>query len=512
MQGEKDYQEKIFTSFQLSNHVPKENFYRRLSEQLDLRFVRKLTKEHYGSCGQKSLDPIVFFKLNLVGYLENIISDRKLIDHCSMRMYILFFVGYDLDEPLPCHSTISRTRQLYSEDLFEKVFTEVLSMCIEKDMVSGHTQVIDSAPVKANASMDSLELKVAESDLEDHIRRIRRTNEQDEPRRKSKEDKSDDDQRKLKASDSELKSLESRNQNWRDSSGDRPGHNHKQAKYTSNKTHYSPTDPDARISVKPGKSRKLNYLSQMSVDTANHVITDIGADYADQKDSQHLQKITLRLKERLNKHGMLMHNVLADAGYSSGDNYAFFEEQELTSYIPPHGKYKGGPNGFNYHKDGNYWECSQAKRAEHRKVYEDKGVKKNQYATKRADCRDCPIKTACIGKSFEKRIDITYYKPEYDRAIARLKTKQGRRLKYLRSSTVEPVFGSLTQFYGMRKVNTIGIKQANKAMLMAGAAYNLKKYMKFTRKKAVSKVERMKASLLLFFGLLKRTKAATSGY
>ena len=62
----------------------------------------------------------------------------------------------------------------------------------------------------------------------------------------------------------------------------------------------------------------------MSVDTANHVITDIGADYADQKDSQHLQKITLRLQERLHKQGLLMHNVLADAGYSSGENYAFF--------------------------------------------------------------------------------------------------------------------------------------------------------------------------------------------
>jgi hypothetical protein len=175
----------------------------------------------------------------------------------------------------------------------------------------------------------------------------------------------------------------------------------------------------------------------------------------------------------------------------------FFENQGLTSYIPPHGKYKGGPSGFSYHVEGNYWECSQGKRAEHRKKFEDKGIKKNQYATKRADCRDCPIKTACIGKSHEKRIDITYYKPEYDRAIARLKSKQGRRFKYLRSSTVEPVFGSLTQFYGMRKVNTIGINQANKAMLMAGAPYNLKKYLKFIEKKVISKVETVKTSTFL---------------
>lgn len=224
-----------------------------------------------------------------------------------MRMDILLFLGYDIDEPLPWHSTISRTRQLFPEDLFEKVFTQVLSMCIEKGMVSGHTQAIDSAPVKANASMDSLELKVPEQDLSEHLQKIRHANPEDEPRRKSKEDKSDDDQRKLKASDSELNSIENRNKNWSDKGGDRPGHNHKSAKYTSNKTHYSPTDPDARISVKPGKSRKLNYLSQMSVDTANHVITDIGSDFADQKDSQHLQKITLRLRERLWRQGVLMH-------------------------------------------------------------------------------------------------------------------------------------------------------------------------------------------------------------
>jgi len=506
MQGKKDYQEKLFANFQLSQRVPVQNFYRRLSEVLDLQFLYKLTKSYYGDSGQKSIDPVVFYKLCLVGYLENIISDRKLIDHCSMRMDVLFFLGYDIDEPLPWHSTISRTRQLFPEDLFEKVFTQVLTMCIEKGMVSGHTQVIDSAPVKANASMDSLELKVPEQDLSEHLQKIRHANPEDEPRRKSKEDKSDDDQRTLKASDSELTALENRNKNWRDKGGDRPGHNHKDSKYTSNKTHYSPTDPDARISVKPGKSRKLNYLSQMSVDTANHVITDIGADFADQKDSQHLQKITLRLRERLWRQGVLMHNVLADTGYSSGENYAFFEEQGLKSYIPPHGKYKGGPEGFTYKKEDNYWGCSQGKRAQFRKTFEDKGVKKNQYATKRADCRDCPIKTACIGKAHEKRIDITYYKAEYDRGIARLKTKQGKRFKFIRSSTVEPVFGSLTQFYGMRKINTIGIKQANKVMLMAGTAYNLKKYLKFIEKKAKSKTQEVKASLMLFFDRIRGEK------
>lgn len=506
MQGKKDYQEQLFMSFQLSKHIPKDNFYRRLSEVLDLHFLYDLTKPYYGDCGQKSLDPVVFYKLCLVGYLENIISDRRLIEHSSMRLDILFFLGYDIDEPLPWHSTISRTRQLFPEDLFEKVFTTVLSMCVEKGMVSGHTQVIDSAPIKANASMDSLELKVPENKLAEHIRKIKSSEDNDEPRRKSKGDKSDQEQRKLKASDSELNSIENRNKNWRESSTERPGKNNEKSKYTSNKTHYSPTDPDARISVKPGKPRKLNYLSQMSVDSSHHVITDISAEFADKKDSQYLQEITLRLKKRLNKQGLLMCNVLADAGYSSGDNYAFFEEQDLRSYIPPHGKYKGGPAGLIFNKEEDYWECSQGKYAKFRKVFFEKGLKKRQYATIRKDCRDCPIKTTCIGKAHEKRFNITYYKSEYDRAIARLKTNQGKRFKFLRSSTVEPVFGSLTQFFGLRKVNTIGIIQANKVMHMSATAYNLKKYLKFIAKKAKSKVEEVKTSVLLFFGRITAQK------
>ena len=173
MQGKKDYQEKLFAYFQLSDRVPKHNFYRRLKEVLDLGFLYPLTKEYYGASGQKSIDPVVFFKFCLVGYLENIISDRNLIVHSSMRLDILYFLGYDIDEELPWHSTISRTRQLFPEDIFEEVFTNILTMCVEKGMVSGHTQAIDSAPVKANASMDSLELKVPEEDLEAHLHSIR---------------------------------------------------------------------------------------------------------------------------------------------------------------------------------------------------------------------------------------------------------------------------------------------------------------------------------------------------
>lgn len=156
MQGKKQYSEKLFTHFQLSDRIPEDNFYRRLNNDLDLDFLCRLTEKYYGSEELQSVDPVVFFKLILMGYLENLNSDRKIKAHASMRLDILNFIGYDIDEPLPWHSTLSRTRALFGEEVFRQLFKKVLSLCIEKGMVGRKRQVLDSAFVKANAGMDSL--------------------------------------------------------------------------------------------------------------------------------------------------------------------------------------------------------------------------------------------------------------------------------------------------------------------------------------------------------------------
>jgi transposase len=494
MQGQKIFQEKLFTQFLLSDRVPKHNFYRRLKDVLDLNFLYAETKEFYGDCGQKSLDPVVFFKLCLVGYLENIISDRKLINHCSMRLDILYFINYNLDEELPWHSTISRTRQLFPEDIFERVFTKVFKMCVDKGMVSGHTQAIDSAPIKANASMDSLELKVPANQLEEHLKEVRyfSSKERETPHRQARTNKASKSEQTISASNEELAAIKSRTKKWSKEQDQRPGSGNKGSKYTSNKTHYSPTDPDARISVKPGKARKLNYMSQLSVDTAHHVITDIWAYHADKKDNQYLQDIINRLSPRLKKEGLLWRNCVADTGYSSGENYAFLEHINLRSFIPPHGTYKGGPNGFVYNKAQDNYTCPNGEIVPFKKVFRDKRTQtlKKEYRTSTKQCRDCPIKAQCIGKTAkEKKFTVTYYREEYERNIKRVNSLQGRYMKKKRQSTVEPVFGTLTQFLGLRKINTIGIKQANKVMHMAAIAYNIKKYLKFTQKLAKSKAK-----------------------
>jgi len=486
MQGKKDYQEKLFTTFRLSEHVPPDNFYRRLKERLNLQFVRPLTKDFYGNCGQESIDPEVFFKLCLVGYLENITSHRKLIEHCSMRLDILFFLGYDIGENLPWHSTISRTHQLFSEDVFESVFTQVLKQCIDSEMVSGHSQVIDSAPVKANASMDSLELKVPEQDLKAHLAEVRHISNRDKDTyRKAKENKAHDEDKTISASKAELKNVDSRQNKWSKDQNERPGAGNKGSRYTSNKTHYSPVDPDARISVKPGKARKLNYTSQLAVDSSHHVITHIGAYHADKKDNQDLIDVVKKTKIRLWREGLQIENIFADTGYSSGENYAFLEQQGLTGYIPPHGTYKGGPDKFTYVKAKDHFICPQGEEVPFKKVFLDyrTKTKKKEYRTSSLQCKGCPLASSCLGKTAkEKKFSVTYYREKYERTKERLNTKLGKQSKAIRQSRVEPVFGTLTQYLGLRKINVRGIKGASKCMLMAAVAYNLKKLLKFEKK------------------------------
>src|SRR4051812_32827950 len=188
MQGKKQFQDKRLASFRLSERVPKENFYRRLKEVLDLTWLYQATKKYYGSEGHKSIDPVVFFKLILIGFLENLLSDRRIIQTVSLRLDLLYFIGYELNEPLPWHSTLSRTRQLLEEEVFKVLFKQVLRQCVQKGMVKGKRQAMDSVHVKANASMDSLKEKQI---LEDGARYTSELKEQEEEQSEG-ENSSDD--------------------------------------------------------------------------------------------------------------------------------------------------------------------------------------------------------------------------------------------------------------------------------------------------------------------------------
>ena len=97
----------------------------------------------------------------------------------------------------------------------------------------------------------------------------------------------------------------------------------------SNHTHYSPTDTDAKVSVKPGKARQLNYFGQIAVDDAHHVITGACSDFANKRDSQCIEKIVELTKKNLNENDIDLEELLADGGYSSGEALTYLHKKTL---------------------------------------------------------------------------------------------------------------------------------------------------------------------------------------
>jgi transposase len=482
MQGKKEFTPKVIYQVHLNDLVSQDNFYRLLDRELDLRFLYKATAKYYGYEGQESIDPVVFFKICLVGYLNNINSDRKLIEYCGDSLSIRLFIRYDIDEALPWHSTISRTRQLYGEEVFLNLFRKVLSMCVKKGMVSGKRQAMDSAFIKANASLDSLVEKEVVDDVATYADELNQNSE-------------------FKVT-SQKKEQVAQRQIWQKKrSTDHPGADCERAKFLSNTTHYSPTDPEARIATKPGKPRQLNYLGQLSVDTAHHVITGACADYADKKDSQCLEKICDLTIDNLKENHIKINQLLADTAYCSGEALNYLEEKRIEAWIPNFGQFTPEREGFIYNKEHNQYECQRGNCAilPFKSVRTDKrGYSRHVYRSSESVCKSCPFRTECCGEKTKfKKIEHTEHHDIYIKNHEK-RTQNERYARYmsrLRSSTVEPVLGTLINFLNMKRVSTRGINLANKHILMAALTYNLKKYLKFVTKKTKSKAIAIKVEV-----------------
>ena len=491
MQGRKEFIPQLFYELSLDRLVPSDNFYRRVNQALDIHFLYKSTQKYYGTQGQESIDPVVFFKILLVGYLNNINSDRALIRFCSDSLSIRLFLGYDLNEELPWHSTISRTRALFGEEVFLQLFQLVLKLCVNKGMVSGKRQAVDSAFIKANASMDSLVEKEVLNDASAFVNELEENSEFRacrEPnrtvtstRKKLVEQHHNWKKEEFKGMPAARKTIQ-KNEDGEDI---RP-------KFLSNHTHYSPTDPDAKISTKPGKPRQLNYAGQLAVDDKHHVITGACASTAGSKDSAIFAEIMDQTIENFKQNEIQIGEVLADAGYSSGTSLQYCEDHNLDAWIPNFGQYKPEREGFIFNKKENRYECikeggNKAFLPFKRTLIDSKGYEKKSYRSSEHDCGKCILRAECCGKVTKfKKLEESIHKPLYDKMHEKLTQNKAyhRRLVKRRSATVEPVLGTLINFFNLKRINSRGISQANKHVLMSSLSYNLKKYLRFTVKKS----------------------------
>src|SRR3954463_14649400 len=137
----------------LDDLVPSDHFYRHLERTLDLGFVRDLVRRTYADIGRPSIDPVVFFKLQLVLFFEGLRSERQLMRVVADRLSLRWYLGYDLTEPLPDHSSLSRIRERYGIDVFRRFFETVVEQCLATGLVWGKELYLDATKVEANASL-----------------------------------------------------------------------------------------------------------------------------------------------------------------------------------------------------------------------------------------------------------------------------------------------------------------------------------------------------------------------
>jgi transposase len=156
MMGTKERHFAPLINVSLEELVPRDHFYRHLERTLDLSFVREFVHETYAGCGRPSIDPIVFFKLQLVMFFEDIRSERLLMRHAADRLSVRWYIGYDLGEPLPDHASLTRIRTRYGVDVFRRFFEKIVEQCQQEGLVWGKELYFDGTKVAANAGKESL--------------------------------------------------------------------------------------------------------------------------------------------------------------------------------------------------------------------------------------------------------------------------------------------------------------------------------------------------------------------
>ena len=155
MLGRKERICKVHSALCLEELVPQNHFYRQVEAKLDLSFVRELVAEAYAlERGRPSIDRVVFFKLQLIRLFEGIRSERQVMAQVTVNVAQRWYIGYDLDEGVPDHSSLTRIRERYGLAVFQRFFEESVERCQAAGLLGGEALYFDGTKGRANADID----------------------------------------------------------------------------------------------------------------------------------------------------------------------------------------------------------------------------------------------------------------------------------------------------------------------------------------------------------------------
>lgn len=300
---------------------PGHPFYQRLNQLLQEhgfdRFVEGRCESFYTQTrGRPSIPPGVYFRMLLIGYFEGIDSERGIAWRCADSLALRAFLGYELNERTPEHSSLSVIRGRIDVETHREVFQWVLKVLAKSDLLKGKTIGIDATTLEANAALRSIVRRDTDQPYEEFLQDLAKASGIESPTR---EDLAKIDRKRPKKGS---------NQDW-----------------------YNPNDPDAKITkMKDGRTH-LAHKAEHAVDLETGAIVAVTLQGADQGDTTTIQATLSETEKNLAQvqedpqaneglHRQTLAEVVADKGYHSNETVRTLEESEIRSYVSEP-KYRG---------------------------------------------------------------------------------------------------------------------------------------------------------------------------
>lgn len=433
--------------------VPEGHFLRKLEAALDLSFVHEETSHLYNRrYGRPPIDPVVLVKYLLVGYLYGIPSERQIEQRIQTDVALRWYLGLDLFDRVPDHSTISqlRRRKPSFRKVFRRLFEEVVRQCIEKGLVSGRLAATDSTHVKANASRASEYLVEMPEEPGVYWERLDSYEEEG------------------------LEELAKR-------TGKRRKKRTKQIKKDTRRSHkrVSRTDPEAGHMKRPGKPEGQYYLSHQTLDTDHGVILAVTVTPGDVHDSvPYLDHL-----EQIHRDVLPIQAATADAAYDFPLAHRVLEEQGISFYVRPQPfhdrtKVEFKRDAFSYDEEKDTYICPKGKELRAKALHRSASGLYWEYWADPKDCNICPLRERCLSENDKRgarKLEDTYFRPTVRRDLSRQEEPEYRQALKKRQIWCEGTFAIQKWSHNLTRVLRRGLEAAEDHCLLSATALNLKR-------------------------------------
>lgn len=463
----------------LERLVPADHFYRHLDAALDLSFIRAWAEDLYAPIGRPSIDPVVFFKLQLLMFFEGIRSERQLLEIASLNLAHRWYLGYNLDEAIPDHSSLTRIRQRLGLPIFRRFFDAVVEQCQKAGLIWGKELLVDATKVQGNASSDSLVPRLKEV-VDDHL--IELFDDQDEV--DVGEDQPETAPPLLHpsvangAAGAETDTgTDVKRWDLLETCRLDPDRPLSQGYERISNRKVSRTDPDATpITMADGRS-VLGYQTHYMIDGGRariilHALTMSGDVMENQPFLDQLRRVLFRRKLQPDR-------VIADTKYSTIENITALDAMGITVYMPlrdwEHKTEYFGASHFTYNAEHDIYRCPQGELLSPSRI--EWKAEKTEYRADSAACNACALKSKCTPSDAGRQLHRSFHAAAMERVKAHEETEAYQKALRKRRVWIEPLFAEAKQWHGLDRFRLRLLWRVNIQTLLIAAGQNLKRYL-----------------------------------